>query len=520
MHLNFSSRRSRQIVAWAMAGTFLLGFFFSPVGVWTGPILGVWFVGTQRVRRGFLWMLGFALLFASPDLWRHVLHTGPGPAAAYAGWTLLAVVLGVLPFTWHRMASPHLPGFFSTLPFPLAGAAFRALEMAWLPAGVGGFEGQSLSRALLEAGAVLGASALVFLVDWFAAVMVWTWNEEFRLSSTSRGVIVFASAFALAVGLGVFRQLRGGALPPVLPVGAAWAVFCAAGAVTLSGWALFRRRQDRGWNCRPETLSILRSPSSGELLQLIPQDGEVTLTSASGERFPIRGGIADLRRPQDLTGLNRKYNHLYETIGGFYDDVQRVGCALTGIDRDAYVMSYLGRLEVRAGDLVLETSVGTGLNFKYLPPGARLVGIDLAAEMLANCRSNLRRRHLGADLFLGNAERLPFADSSFDVVFHVGGINFFNDRAQAIGEMIRVAKPGSRILIADETEEHVKRAYERTPLTRRYFKNRKESVIAPLDLVPPEMLETHLEVLNVAGKNRFYVLTFRKPANITSPGPR
>ena len=57
---------------------------------------------------------------------------------------------------------------------------------------------------------------------------------------------------------------------------------------------------------------------------------------------------------------------------------------------------------------------------------------------------------LQGDLFLGNAECLPFADESFDVVFHVGGINFFNDRAKAIREMIRVAKPGSKILIADE----------------------------------------------------------------------
>ena len=85
--------------------------------------------------------------------------------------------------------------------------------------------------------------------------------------------------------------------------------------------------------------------------------------------------------------------------------------------------------------------------------------------MLANCQANLHRWQFQADLFLGNAECLPFADESFDVVFHVGGINFFNDRAKAIREMIRVAKPGSKILIADETEEHVKEMYERGPIT-------------------------------------------------------
>jgi hypothetical protein len=77
--------------------------------------------------------------------------------------------------------------------------------------------------------------------------------------------------------------------------------------------------------------------------------------------------------------------------------------------------------------------------------------------------------------------------------------------------MIRVAKPGSRILIADETEEHVKGAYERIPITSGYFKNRQETVTAPIDLVPPEMLETHLEMLR---DGQFYALTFRKPSSV------
>ena len=516
MNINVRSRRSKQMIAWAVVCIFLTGFFYSPVGMWTGPILSAWFVGTQRLRRGFLWMLVFALLFASPYLWRHFPHSGPGPLAVYACWTLLALVLSVLPFTFYRMASPHLPGFLSTLPLPLFGVAFMTLERAWLPASVQGFESQRLNVTLLQFGAVFGATALVFFVDWFAAVMVWMWNHEFRAASIRRGASVFAGACALAAGFGVFRELRGDALPPPLLVGATFAWVCVGGAAVLSGWALLQSVKDHGWKCRPETLSILRSPATGEPLQLVRQGEGEGLTSSSGERFPVRAGIADLRRPEDLTGFNRKYNHLYETIGGFYDDIQRVVCALTGIDRDAYVMSYLGLLEVKAGDSVLETSVGTGLNFKYLPRGVRLSGIDLAREMLVNCQTNLRRWHLQADLFLGNAESLPFADCSFDVVFHVGGINFFNDRAKAIREMIRVARPGSRILIADETEEHVKSAFERAPITGGYFKNRKEPVAAPIDLVPPEMLETHVEILNVVGKNRFYALTFRKPAAAAS----
>jgi ubiquinone/menaquinone biosynthesis C-methylase UbiE len=292
--------------------------------------------------------------------------------------------------------------------------------------------------------------------------------------------------------------------------------FCLAAAVALVIPALLEVFKTRGWQCRPGTLAILQSPATGEHLQLVMDANGQALASAAGERYPIRHGMPDMRRPEDMTGDNEKYNHLYETIGGFYDDIQRVVCALAGFDREAYVMSYLRKLEVKSGDTILETSVGTGLNYKYLPRGVSLTGIDLSPEMLINCQANLVRWQLSADLFLGNAECLPFADSSFDVVFHVGGINFFNDRAKAIREMIRVARPGSRIMIADETEEHVKATYERGPITSFFYRNRKQAVAPPVDLVPAGMLETHLEVIDVVGKNRFYALTFRKPGGVDS----
>jgi ubiquinone/menaquinone biosynthesis C-methylase UbiE len=244
-------------------------------------------------------------------------------------------------------------------------------------------------------------------------------------------------------------------------------------------------------------------------LHAVAEHGREVLVSASGERFPIRGGVPNVLRPEDLTGANLKYNHLYETIGGFYDDSQIVGCMLAGMDRDAYVMSYLGLLEVKPGDRVLETSVGTGLNFKYLPRDIERFGLDLSPEMLTNCKENLRRWQMDADLFLGNAESLPFADDSFDVVFHVGGINFFSDRGKAIREMIRVARPGNLLLIADETEEHVQNAYENIPITSSYYKGRTEAVTTPVDLVPAEMQE--IQVRSVFN-GRLYALTFRKPA--------
>jgi ubiquinone/menaquinone biosynthesis C-methylase UbiE len=507
--------RWSRILAWAIAALFLLGFFFSPIGSWTGPILAVWFVGTQKPLRGFLWMMLLAFVPTLIANARLSSHSGLS-ALQFLDWMFFAAVLGILPFLLHRLTSPRLPGVLSTLPLPLWQAVRYALALSILPTPVFtayfALGGQSKNLPLMHFAGAFGASALIFLVYWFAAVIVWMWNHEFRASRIALGASLFAALFALSIGYGLFRQLTGSALPESYPTGTLFAWISFAAALALTSWAFFRPGQrTTSWAFRPMTLRILQSPYTGHALQLLRDNGREKLVSHSGERFPIRDGIAILLKPEDLTGSNLKYNHLYETIGGFYDDSQRVVCALSGFDRDDYVRSYLDFLEVKPGDSVLETSVGTGLNFKYLPRGVKLAGLDLSPEMLANCQANLRRWQLDADLFLGNAESLPFADSSFDVVFHVGGINFFNDRGKAIRETIRVAKPGSLILIADETEEHVKAAYERAPITGGLYKNRQEPVTPPVDLVPPQMLETHLEILNVIGKNRFYVLTFRKP---------
>ncbi|MGC2621248.1 MAG: methyltransferase domain-containing protein, partial [Acidobacteriaceae bacterium] len=292
------------------------------------------------------------------------------------------------------------------------------------------------------------------------------------------------------------------------------------GLVAMAIVAATRAWEERGsWaqltESRAETLAMLRSPVTGARLT-VGSSGEA-LVSEAGERFPIQGGVPVFLRPEDLNGANLKYNHLYETIGGFYDDTQRVASAMAGFNFDYYVTSYLSKLEVRLGDRVLETSVGTGLNFKHLPRAIRRFGLDLSREMLTNCKANLRLWGLDGELFLGNAECLPFADESFDVVFHVGGINFFSDRGKAIREMVRVAKPGSLLLIADETEEHVKAAFEHIPITSTYYQGRTDAVSAPVDLLPEGVEDVNLQILNVVGRNRFYALTFRKAARPVEP---
>jgi ubiquinone/menaquinone biosynthesis C-methylase UbiE len=408
------------------------------------------------------------------------------PALLYLGGLLLVAVLGALPLIFHRLVGPRLPGFTATLPFPLA-----AIALAWL-------------ILALHMGPWHEAGLHKFLICWFAAIVVWFWNRESRTTA-----LVFAACLLLAAGYEVARHFISAALPQF--AASAFGLSCLGVALLLGVWALFRPIEWHAWADRPQTISHLQSPFTGSPLHVVTEQGREALVSTSGERFPVRNGVATFLRPEDLTGDNGKYNHLYETIGGFYDDTQRVFGAFRGLDLDSYFENYMSLLEVKPGDSVLETCVGTGLNFKYLPRGTKLSGLDLSPEMLTRCQNNLRRWQMAADLYLGNAEFLPFADASFDVVFTAGGFNFFSDRAKAVREMIRVAKPGAHLMIEDETEEYVKSTYENIPFTSSFYSDREDAVKVPIDLVPPGMEDIRVDMLK---DGKFYAITFRKPATL------
>lgn len=80
--------------------------------------------------------------------------------------------------------------------------------------------------------------------------------------------------------------------------------------------------------------------------------------------------------------------------------------------------------------------------------------------------------------------------------------------------MIRIAKPGTKIVISDETEEHVKSVYERVPWVGRHFRGRTEAVTSPVDLVPVEMLEWRSKLFR---NGRLCCVSFRKPCSTQRP---
>lgn len=143
----------------------------------------------------------------------------------------------------------------------------------------------------------------------------------------------------------------------------------------------------------------------------------------------------------------------YERRARWYDLSNRVAAFLRGASSTRERRRAVRRLGLKPRQSVLEVSVGTGTNIPLIAEKAGasglIVGLDISRGMLAVCRRKTRAHGVSAHLIEGEAQHLPFADESFDAVFHHGGIAEFGDRGAAINEMYRAVRPGGTVLICD-----------------------------------------------------------------------
>lgn len=259
------------------------------------------------------------------------------------------------------------------------------------------------------------------------------------------------------------------------------------------------------------TLSLLCDPISKEELDLISINGDTFLeTRGSKLKYSIKNNIPRLIEDNKIVGLNKKYQDMYNRVAAIYDlYVKLMGLLFHKHWKQSRRELVCDVDMIKPNDKVLEVSIGTGFNLLMLPRNAHYFGVDISWKMLQLCSQRIKKLAIKGELFLGEAENLPFKDQTFDVVFHIGGINFFNDKEKAINEMIRVAKPGTKIVIVDETEKHSVKTYEKIPFIRNFFKNsEKKDFTPPLEFIPKNMNNICLkEIWNA----RFFSLSFTKP---------
>jgi arsenite methyltransferase len=114
----------------------------------------------------------------------------------------------------------------------------------------------------------------------------------------------------------------------------------------------------------------------------------------------------------------------------------------------------LGRLQ--PGERVLDLGSGAGTDSliaaQMVGAEGRVTGIDMTPAMLAKARAAAQELGVAnVEFVAGEAEELPFADESFDVVISNGVIDLIPDKDAVFSELHRVLAPGGRLQIADVT---------------------------------------------------------------------
>jgi len=183
----------------------------------------------------------------------------------------------------------------------------------------------------------------------------------------------------------------------------------------------------------------------------------------------------------------RRQRSSYSRWARLYDFSTAFAAFIYGFDDTKERQKAVERLALKPGRRALEVGVGTGLNLPLIARSVgvdgRSVGLDVTRAMLRVAARRLDRERVSGDLIEGDATRLSFPDDEFDAVLNFGGFNGLDDRESALGEMMRVARPGAKIVVADQGMSGKKR----NTLLGRLFVRQDPWLLQepPVDLLPP-----------------------------------
>jgi SAM-dependent methyltransferase len=163
--------------------------------------------------------------------------------------------------------------------------------------------------------------------------------------------------------------------------------------------------------------------------------------------------------------------------------------------------------EVNPGEKVLDVATGSGnAALAAARYGCQVVGVDYVPELLERARARAEVERLEVKLVEGDAEQLPFADGSFDVVLSCLGSMFAPDQERTAAELLRVCRPGGRIALASWTPSSV---------IGELFKVLGKHVPPPPGLYPPSAWGTEDRLRELCGdrivglRSTTRVFTFR-----------
>jgi demethylmenaquinone methyltransferase/2-methoxy-6-polyprenyl-1,4-benzoquinol methylase len=139
---------------------------------------------------------------------------------------------------------------------------------------------------------------------------------------------------------------------------------------------------------------------------------------------------------------------MFDRIAGLYDAMNTV---MTAGMHHRWRLRAVELAEVEPGSRVIDVATGTGdlaaALVAAVMPGGEVVGCDFSEAMLSRARAKVP----AAAFDLADALELPYADDEFDAATVGFGARNFGDLARGIEEMVRVVRPGGRVVILEIT---------------------------------------------------------------------
>lgn len=141
---------------------------------------------------------------------------------------------------------------------------------------------------------------------------------------------------------------------------------------------------------------------------------------------------------------------LYDWGAASYDRVKQFDVV---DDARALSVPLVKRLKGVQKPLVLDVATGTGrlpmALLRLLEFQGEIVGLDISLGMLQQARRKAAQHDSRVVWLWKNAQELPFSDAAFDAITCLEGLEFLPRPWQALGEMVRVLKPGGAMLISN-----------------------------------------------------------------------
>ena len=199
-----------------------------------------------------------------------------------------------------------------------------------------------------------------------------------------------------------------------------------------------------------EVVKNWRDPETKEKL-ILSENG--SLTNMSGKEYDVNDGIPNLTKITDKD-RNEYAISLFAKESGEYDDYHYLTYKLFKSNEDDVRNSIIDKLHIdgKKGIRVLELSAGTGrdsvLIKKRIAEGSEFHVQDISLDMLKVLKNKFKSGQV--IITQSNAEALPYPAQYFDAIYSYGGVgmSLYSDVKAQMKEIIRVTKPGARVVIA------------------------------------------------------------------------